>query len=74
MKVNTPRKKPIPMAGDMLQVPEELVKIHKDIYLTADMLFVNSISFFLTLRRKIFFTAVNHIANRKVGTIFNAFK
>ena len=40
----------------------------------ADLFFVNKIPFFLTLSRKICFTAVNHLANRTVLEIFKAFK
>ena len=53
LKVNTTNKKPIHVAGDLLQVLEELMKLHKYIYLMADLFFVNSIPFFLTLIRKI---------------------
>ena len=74
LKVNTTRKKNIFVVGDLGQLPEELVKLHKNIHMTADMFFVNSIPFFLTLSRNIYFTAVNHLANRKVETIFKAFK
>ena len=42
--------------------------------MTADIFFVNKIPFFLTLSRKICFTAVNHLANRTVPEIFKAFK
>ena len=62
------------MEGDLVKVPEELVKLHTGIYLKADLLFVNSTPFFITLSRNIFFTHVNHITNRKVETIFKAFK
>ena len=40
----------------------------------ADIFFVNKIPSFLTLSRKICFTAVNHLANRTVPEIFEAFK
>ena len=53
LKGNTNRKKPIPVAGDLVQVLEDLVKIHKYIYLTADLLFVNGIPLFITLIRNI---------------------
>ena len=43
LEVKTTRNKPIPVAGDLVHVPEELVKLHKDINLMADMFFVNSI-------------------------------
>ena len=74
LKGKTTRKKPIPVAGYLVQVPEELSKFHKYIYLTADMFFVNVVPLFITLIRKILFTAINHLSNRKLKTIFKAFK
>ena len=50
------------------------MKLHKVIYLTEDLFFVNSTPLFLTLTRKICFTSVNHLTNRKVETTFKAFK
>ena len=35
LKVKITRKKHIHVTGDLVQVPEELVKLHKYIYLTA---------------------------------------
>ena len=66
LKVNTTRKKPILVSGKLVQVPEDLVKLHKYIYLTADLFFVDIIPFFLDLSRNTCFTAVNHLANRTV--------
>ena len=62
------------MLGNLVQVPEDMVKLHKYIYLTADLLLVNSIHFFITLTRKIKFTANNHLDNIKVKNLFKAFK
>jgi hypothetical protein len=42
--------------------------------MTAYIFFVNQIPFFLTLSRKICFTAVNHLSDRTVTTIFKAFE
>ena len=74
LKGNTTRKKPITVAGVLVQVLEELVKLHKDIYLTEDLFFVNRIPLFFTLIRNILFTYVNHFTNIKFDTIFKAFK
>ena len=74
LKVRTNSKKHISLAGDLVQVTEELVNLHKYIYLTEYLLFVNSIPLFITLSRKIFFVYVNHLSFRKVDTIFKAFK
>ena len=54
-KGNTTRKKTIPVAWYLIQVPRELLKRHRDIIMTADILFVNTIPFFLTLSGKIVF-------------------
>ena len=74
LKVKTTSRKPIPVASDLVQVLEELAKIHKDTYLKAYLLFVNSIPLFITLSINICFTYFNHITNRKVEAIFKDFK
>ena len=66
LKVNSTRNKHIPMAGDLVEVPADLVKLQKYVYLMADMFFVNGTPLFITLSRNICFTAVNNIANRKL--------
>ena len=66
-------KKTIPVTENLIQVPKDLIKIHKDIIMTADIIFVNTILFFLTVIRKICFTMVHHLADRKSKTIYIAF-
>ena len=74
LKGKTTRTKPLPVSWDLVEVPKEILKLHKEVFLTADIFFVNRIPFFLTLSRVICFTAVNHLANRTVPHIFKAFK
>jgi hypothetical protein len=74
LKWKTTRSKTHPVARDYVKVPKELLKIHKEVFLTTYIFFVNKIPFFLTLSRKIYFTAVNHLADRTVPQIFKAFK
>jgi hypothetical protein len=74
LKGKTTRSKPNPVARDFVKVPVALLKLHKEVFLTVDIFFVNKIPFFLTLSRKICFTAVNHLADRTVPQIFKAFK
>ena len=62
------------MASELVQVPEDLVKLHRYIYYKVDLLFVNSNTFFLALSSKKCFTAVKNIAKRKSDTIFKVFK
>jgi hypothetical protein len=74
LKGETTRSKTRPVARDYVKVPKELLKLHKEVFLTTDIFFVNKIPFFLTLTRKICFTAVNHLADRTFPQIFKAFK
>ena len=74
LKGKTTRGKPNPVAKDFVKVPTELLKLHKEVFLTADIFFVNKIPFFLTLSRRICFTAVNHLSDRTIPQIFKAFK
>jgi hypothetical protein len=74
LKGKTTRSKSIPVAREYVKVPMELMKLHNEVFLTTYILFVNKIPFFLTLRRKICFTAVNHLADRTVPQIIKAFK
>ena len=74
LKEKTTRNKHIHVAGNLVHVLEDLVKIHEYIYLTAYLFFVNGIPLFITLSSKILFTAVNYLASRKVETIFKDFK
>ena len=57
-----------------MKIPMDLLNLHKEVFLTLDILFVNKIPFLLNLSRKICFTAVNHLANRTVPQIFAASK
>jgi hypothetical protein len=74
LKGKTTRRKTIPVAMDYVKVPLELMKLNKDLFLTTDIFFVNKNLFFLTLSRKITFTAVNQLTDRTVPQIFKAFK
>jgi hypothetical protein len=74
LKGKTTRSKSTPVARDFVKVPMEMMKLHKEVYLTMDIFFLNKIPFFLTLSRKICFTAVNHLSSRSTRQIFEAFK
>jgi Reverse transcriptase (RNA-dependent DNA polymerase) len=64
-----------PRAQEMqLHVPKDFLKQHKDVYLCIDLFFVNKFPFFVTVSRRIDFTTANHLENRKISTIFKAFK
>jgi hypothetical protein len=73
LRGKTTQSKAIPVDRDYVKVPMELMKLHKEVFLTTDIFIVNKIPFFLTLICKIYFTTVNHLADRTVPHIFKAF-
>jgi hypothetical protein len=73
-KGKTTRSKMNQAERDYVKVPKELLKLHKEVFMTTDIFFVNKIPFFLTLSHNICFTAVNHLVDRNVMHIFKAFK
>ena len=73
-KGKTTRSKTNTVAIDDVKIPMDLLKLHKEVFLTLDIFFVDKIPFLLTLSQKICFTAVNHLTYRTVLQIFSAFK
>ena len=51
LKGKTTRKKTLPVTEELIQVPIELIKIHRDIVTNSDIFVVNTIQFSLTLSR-----------------------
>jgi hypothetical protein len=74
LKGKTTRKKSIPVAGDFIKVPKEFLKLHKQVTMPIDIFFVNGIPFLISPSRKIYYTIVIHLSDRKIGTIYTTFK
>jgi hypothetical protein len=74
LKGKTVHTKLVPVKTDILQVPVEIRDLHQEDMLTIDIFFVNKIPFLIVLSQKNTFTMVTHLSNRKVDTIFKAFK
>jgi hypothetical protein len=74
LKGKTTRSKPIHVAKDFVKVPKGILSLHTEVFLTCDICFVNQVPFFVSLSRKICFTTVNHLTDRKVKTIHKAFE
>ena len=73
LKGNTTRKLKPPVTEDLIQVPKDLIQLHRYIVMTSDIFFANTILFFLNLSRNFCCTMVIHIANRRVKTIYTPF-
>ena len=62
------------VSRDQVKIPLGLIKLHKELFITCNIFYLNNIPLFLTLSKNIYFTTVNHIANCTVPEIFKAFK
>jgi hypothetical protein len=74
MKGKRVRKKLERVKTETVHILKEICKLHKEVTLTIDILCVNSIPFFITLIRVLYFTMVTHLPNRSLGQIFKALK
>ena len=74
LKGKTARAKPVMVKTDIIQIPVQIRSLHRIVTLLIDIVFVNKIPFLITLSRSIIFTTVTHLSNRKIETIFKAFR
>ena len=66
----TTSKKTILVTEDLIHVPKEKIKLHRDIVMTSEIFFVHTIPFFLTLSRNFFFTMVHHLTESRAKNIY----
>ncbi len=70
LKGKTTRTKPEHVMTVIVEIPVEIRTLHRLVMMSIDVFFVNKIPFLITLSRKICFTTVTHLSNRKIETIF----
>ena len=58
LKGNITYKKPIYMAGGIVLIPKEIIKLHIYVFMTSYLLFVNGITFFISLSCNITYSFV----------------
>ena len=74
LKGKTVRSQPPPVSTEIIKVPRDVLKLHKDLVQGMDIFFVNKQPFLITLTMKIYFTTTAHLPNRKIATIFKEWK
>jgi hypothetical protein len=68
----TTRNQPSPVVTDYVNVPEDVMSVHKRITLAADIMYVNKIPFMLTVSRVIQFTTIEKLNNKQDSTLVAA--
>ena len=63
---STPRLTPQPVLVDYVAVSRDIQILHRDVSLSADIKFVNSIPFFISVSDKIKFTTAEFMRSQKI--------
>jgi len=74
MKGSMTRKNDKRMTQSIVNVPTELIKLHKDVELVIDCFFVNKHIFFTTISTKICLTTITHLSKRNKEVIWVALR
>jgi hypothetical protein len=74
LKGKTTRKKPLPVIESMVPVPKYMLNLHKNVFLTVDLFFVDKIVFLVTYSRRICSTTVKWLDTRKITGVFAALR
>jgi hypothetical protein len=71
-KGKTTRHKPLPVVENIVPVPKHILTLHKDVFLTVNLFYVNKIGFLITHSRGICLTTVKWLDNRNIAGVFAA--
>eukprot|EP00957_Ditylum_brightwellii_P183278 13960761-Ditylum_brightwellii.AAC.1 len=63
-----------PARTDHIKVPQELINLHQEVIMAANILYINKIPFCTSVLRNIKFTTTKNINNRKKSTLLTAIK
>jgi hypothetical protein len=70
LKGKSTRTKPIPVKSDLIEIPPELKKLHKNLTLCMDILFVNGMPMLTGIDRSIRFRTLFALDNRSESEIY----
>ena len=68
MKGKTTRKTPFRVEENIVYVPPELIKMHQDVTIGFDFMFVNGMIWFITVSRNIKFCTTEYVTSRSLST------
>jgi hypothetical protein len=69
LKGKTPRRPTSHVASGVDSIPPNVLKLHRRVTITIDIMFVNNLPFFVTKSRGLHFTTVEFLKDRRVATI-----
>ena len=74
LEVKTTRGKAHAVIHDFVAIPKKITELHKNVVLTADIVFISKLAFILTLSRQLCFGKIQYVRSRKNSILVNALK
>ena len=68
----TTRSRPAPVVSDVILLPPDILKAHKNVVLSADIFSINGIAFFTTISQHIKFVTADRMVDQKGPTLIKA--
>eukprot|EP00957_Ditylum_brightwellii_P083228 6327847-Ditylum_brightwellii.AAC.1 len=65
LKGKTTKKVPDPVTSNYIKVPQEIIDLHKDVTIAADVMYINKMPFLTSMSKKIKFTMAQKLNDRK---------
>ena len=67
LKAHTTRRQKNPVVDTIIDIPDELLEVKKDVTITMDRLTINSLKFLSTISLHIYFSTIQYVPNITVG-------
>jgi hypothetical protein len=61
IKAKTTRSKPAPVTSNLVEIPDELLKVQKDVILSIDGMTINSLKFLTTISHELFYRTAQYV-------------
>ncbi len=61
IKGKTTRKRPAPVTSNLVEIPDELLEVQKDVVLSIDGMTVNSLKFLMTISHELFYQTAQYV-------------
>ena len=68
LKVKKVHKIPTQVKIDFVKVPKWLIKLHNTVFISVNLIFINRMSFMVSVSKNIKFNAIHNFANMNKGT------
>ena len=72
LKGKSTRRKPRVVVNDYVEIPKEFIEAHKGVILFVDVLYIDGVTFLLTLSKNIRLITIRYIKDRKEETLLEA--